>query len=654
MSNIAKDFISYVRSLSPAIFRLPILGNFDAYDDYDRSTSYVGSPYINQVENGYGFRNGVVSIASGPEQVSSNDEGCFFILSNLFKDVVDELGTDNERICVKRDAGNNEVDIRLRVQSGVQYLYVNDSSYARYIIHSFHGSKSIGINYADGEAFECFNDGKFIGVGSGVSDITSQALPVHFGGYYTGTLLLKSYLQAIIYFNRKLSKQEHSNLHLLASKLHVNTTKPRLSRPKRIIIPDNVLSLNGRTPHGLVQDVSGSDVHFTPTSETIFEGEGPSGNRPYAATGGVRDSSYIEATNTKIDNISPSTYSFLVRVDGAHEGGTGSIYSKNTWAVRIYCVGTNFYVAQQWSGSNAVWYVSSMLPVSSVFKHCVVCFSDVEGEVPKIWLNGVQQTVVTSVASSGSKLSDVGTARILDHGGGGREFNGAIDDFQIYDRCLTDEEIQSLYIKIASRCLDSGYLKRYPDSLGNISSGMIHRYSIDTGIWSVENNVITNHGSGGAHYPSGHVYGALYFKIYKDLRTTFFLNMTHALLPKLYSASGQYGYLFDITNTNSLAIYRITNGVIANFGIVTSADAINAGINYEFFVLRTPDERWDVWVRGGAYTSWTLLDSATDPSPNIYTGYRTLYMYPDNSYSKELFFPYFYEGTPDDIPLLAA
>ncbi|MDA3802876.1 MAG: LamG domain-containing protein [Patescibacteria group bacterium] len=93
-----------------------------------------------------------------------------------------------------------------------------------------------------------------------------------------------------------------------------------------------------------------------------------------------------------------------------------------------------------WDSSNASWYFGNTTISSGSWYHVFLLY-DGSGNY-KIYLNGSLDSAWPNLGTS----DDLGAVRYIGmFTGGSRYFNGSIDDVRIYNRALSESEIQSLY-----------------------------------------------------------------------------------------------------------------------------------------------------------------------------------------------------------------
>ena len=379
----------------------------------------------------------------------------------------------------------------------------------------------------------------------------------------------------------------------------------------------------------------------------------PSGGKGFTGGGGALGyDTNLSITDTNLDNISPSTFAFWVRPDSLGSGG-GRVYAKATTKRAIY-IGGAFtpVVIEAWSGGVATW-TFPVLP-QNLWSHISVRLGNVAGSVPVMFVNGSLVTTTVAVASSGTLSDDVGPAYLLDRSALAREIDGVVDDFQWFDRYLTDDECSSLYLRSALRCQRLAHDTEFPETLTTQTVGFIGPWEIVDGTWTWGTDTeITNVSLGTVYKRSKQAYGAWYYKFNKPSGGRI-IDMIIASLPDVYTATGQDGYMVYIESNGLLRIFTVTNGAAGATPISGAAGTFAGSTDYEIFIVRDTTGLFSFYARGGVYSSWTLIDTGTEnthtSSLNITTSCNLAHSGTRSDYQ---LFPYGMGLTPDDILWLA-
>jgi hypothetical protein len=227
-----------------------------------------------------------------------------------------------------------------------------------------------------------------------------------------------------------------------------------------------------------------------------------------------------------------------------------------------------------------------------------------------------------SAAPVGSKDADTGIAYLLDRSTDGRELKGMVSDFQIYNRYLTQAEADSIYQRSALRAKRLAHRTEHPVTLADQTSGFVGPWEVGSGTWAYDDDGsrrrLVNVTDGWATVPADQAFGVAVFG-----------------------------------STEAFGVFRITNGASANVVFNTAGGYFDIGVEYEVFIARrVEDSRWAGYIRGGAYTSWTLVSTGTDATHTT-SRFIVADLDADDTLSDVIFFPYGSGLTPNDIPALA-
>lgn len=265
-------------------------------------------------------------------------------------------------------------------------------------------------------------------------------------------------IDEVRYYNRVLSASEIKTLYNAGAGTKVNTSS---ANPPGTTLGSGLVgywSFNGPDLTDKVYDRSSSnDGYFysgaTSTAKTIGKvGQGVvfRNTTPYINAG----------SPATLDNLNQKTVSFWATRSVLHEnqqlvvkndsGGTsgwyinarGSVFSNGPNTVRY---------EHNWNSSPlqfAIWYGSTLLNSTSTWYHIAVSYDrGSTSNVPKIYVNGVPDTVTTAQSASGTVNDDSVSPLLFGADGSVTEFhNGKLDEVRIYNRILTDAEVKQLYL----------------------------------------------------------------------------------------------------------------------------------------------------------------------------------------------------------------
>ncbi|KPJ65223.1 MAG: hypothetical protein AMJ43_11130 [Coxiella sp. DG_40] len=104
-------------------------------------------------------------------------------------------------------------------------------------------------------------------------------------------------------------------------------------------------------------------------------------------------------------------------------------------------------------GGNALSTVD-FVPVIGQWYHVAMTYDDTSDRKIRIYINGAEQSYLHYVAATGTKLSNPSIhVTIGNRIGGGRAWDGLIDDVRIYNHVLTEAEIMAIVPEPATFCL---------------------------------------------------------------------------------------------------------------------------------------------------------------------------------------------------------
>ncbi len=661
MSTILDELVSFCLdpSLGCYTLRCPIDAKLSrAYDTYARAVTLTNTPYIRASAGGWGLFNGAtgrVDIADGVEQQGT--EGTVFVGSGGF-------GTPaaTEYLVSKASVALGTMWSMYTTFSTNKRVYF-DAGTARFVNYDTFSDRSLCVTYETGQIPDLYVNGDFNAAFSGSVTVTPNAAPVIIGGDTAATNCQNHGIQLLALFSEQLTQQQISDLHWLFNRLRSRVVEPNLSKARNSRGLSPLVKLSGRVRAAEAEDVSGNELHMALAVGTEVECKTPTGCGGFCAHGGTKHPMHLEVTDTQLVGISssPITYTFWVNRRGAGEVGAGHITALDT-NILIHSdatAGGRLYLFQLWDSGGAFyanWHAPCL--AQDAWEFVSVRFDGVAGNLPEVRVNGTDRVVTTLAASAGSVLANAGGALlVLDRVAKDRELDGCIADFQIHASYLTDAEVDRIYHSTA-HCVvwDRGYVHKYPEMATNVAVGNVGPFSIVSGQWknNQDSEVVCGVSGIAARRQDG-VYGLHYFTFNKKTRANLILDMLTGTVPAVYTDTQQNGYLFDVSNTNAIFVFRITSGVFASIGVSTGDDVVDSEVTYEVGVAMAPlpsGLNVELWIRGGAYTTWTLLDTAVDATPQLVYGYSTIHRTASDRAGNFLYFPYLYTG-PGSVPYLA-
>jgi len=252
--------------------------------------------------------------------------------------------------------------------------------------------------------------------------------------------------------------------------------------------------------------------------------------------------------------------------------------------------------------------------------HIVVTYdsSDKDND-PTFYINGIvvpAGDVVEASSPDGVASTDVGSELTVGNDNGfNRPSDGVFADFRYFNSIISAGEVKDLFLPGARAVTCSHPRFNWPESTEDKTAwGQVGPWEVLSGTWRwVDNGVsrgLYRVANGAVIRPQPHAYGSWYFKATYDLanylRVPFICNSKGE-----WDAADQDGYQIRLGLAGRVVLQRVDGGAPTTL-FFTDADYMADGVEYEFLVTRSTAQGWEVWIKGGAYTSWTSVDSGTD------------------------------------------
>ncbi len=321
----------------------------------------------------------------------------------------------------------------------------------------------------------------------GVSYFTPQTNNLHIGRDPLGyTEYCKGTIDDIRIYNRVLSNVEVTQLY--------NAVSPPVTLQTGLIAhyPFN----------GNANDESGNANNPTTNSATLTTDRCGNANKAYSFDGD--DYIQIPYNRALLPNNDTKTYSCWLKFSNNHAGNTfyfqngNADFSDGQFKFEINNQGRmNVQLHSYWGyggGSNAN-YMYHDIPNFNPLTYHLLAIS-IDNSIVKYYLDG--QLIVTKSWNLAYKPFDqnyqIEIGRHFNSYGGGyiNSFNGSIDDFSIYNRLLSDAEIQQLYntggnITITSVTPQSATCGNSNGTLTVVAVGTGLQYSLNNGAYQASN-----------------------------------------------------------------------------------------------------------------------------------------------------------------------
>ncbi len=193
--------------------------------------------------------------------------------------------------------------------------------------------------------------------------------------------------------------------------------------------------------------------------------------RGFGATLGVGTTDDL-TTGLTSDNTTRSI-SLWTNRNGAGGSSGGRLFSKGPAGTQtIDCfnsnVNTTYQFNHRWSGANGTWTVPQ--PALSSWVNYIVTYDySLAVNVPVIYLNGISQTVTTSIAGSGTITTDA-SPYVVGNIGGIRVWDGMHAEFAVWDRILSQAEATAIGARRYSPLFFPANLVEYVPCIRDLTS----------------------------------------------------------------------------------------------------------------------------------------------------------------------------------------
>lgn len=202
--------------------------------------------------------------------------------------------------------------------------------------------------------------------------------------------------------------------------------------------------------------------------------------------------------------------------------------------------------------------------------------------------------------------------------------DGMIIDPRVYDRALSEKEIRTEYLKYAKFPIFVEDLGNYVVSLANETTGQINgsEWEIYSGTWRLtsmvgglpEDKEIECVVAGLIYQEMDQAYGTWEWECYKADASAY-LAQFMASLAGPYTTLGQNGYMLGSSANEAVMLNRITNGGSTVLG-ASANGYITHSTWYKMRIVRTLEDEFSFYLKGGVFSNWTLVDTTLGSGSN--------------------------------------
>jgi hypothetical protein len=536
----------------------------------------------------------------------------------VFGEFANQLLT--QQIVAKRDgatAATQDYDFYV---TSAPLICLADGVTTSQFAYDYRGAKSLGVTVADGGIPNFYGNGGFVGIGNNALDVDDDGNTLRIGEHEGGTNRLQSPLGCVlIYVDKVLTDEQIAQLDEAWRRVRVGKGPRRFRR------------LPGPNLNGAVLDIAGDRLPDGNFPENIQGLNGvPSGNvmSPRGASG-MRCPAFYGTDEPRVDIPSDTSYTtpnlvsymFALRYRTTGSGAFGRLWTLNSGGIAYSTLLANaagFLYQCTFTDGLAVW-TTPVLPDGRDYVITLIHDRTTGGNLPRILVDDEELVVTVSTAKVGNLMIPAGAnLRLGNRPDGLRPCDSNIGPFRFWDKLLSEAERRQELVQMNNR--PEHLTRRFRQSVSlaavapndkagpwEVLSGT-HRWDDDG---TRRRLLCVTAGGTVATQPYAH--GAYYFRMLKALDASTTRVMFVANARETYGGATVDGYHLEISAGERLWLQRVLNGVATSNVILTAAGFVAVNTEYEMFIARrSRDNRFQLWIRGGAFTSWTSVGTGTD------------------------------------------
>lgn len=599
------DFRELVRSLNPVLGRLLVTGVVETLDSYARANTISGNPFWTKKKGKFGIgvnTTGNISVASGTEQFAAS-----MTLLAFFDSF--NGNTVGQRIISKRDGGGTAYDFYL---SAANTLSVFNGTISTTIapVASVHRARSLAVVLTNGSVGRFFVNGGYAAPGVNVANVVNYAGTVYLANLL-GASQLKSGLQGAFVFGSVLTDEQISDLDEafvripgIGKEQKIHAVSANL-RPAGIECTEMFVGQIGSD--GKIAGLKGVSVG------TITQPVGTNKSKCCLNPAMVGNGGFVQVTNPgSLISATQGSIEFVATPRADCPNGAYLVDANANIRTRL-----QFYTTTQWQSTKGNPAVTVVSPVGSARvgrpAHLILTWwTDAGIQTEELFVDGVSQgTSVFLDTTACSALQFLSSA--------GVSFRGTVSFIRPYNQRITAAQARSLYVEASRAGMVQDERFGYPVSLANVTAGKVGPWTRGSGTWQWQDDgtqrKLVTIGSGYAWrdgFGDGSAFGAWYWKSKKvgagnSLQVGIISNTNGAI-----GSTAQSSYDVRIASDESIIVFRVSPGPIYSGVIATIAGYVAIDTEYEFFITRRYDGLFTLYIRGGAFATWTTVGSGTD------------------------------------------
>ncbi|MFA5053118.1 MAG: LamG-like jellyroll fold domain-containing protein [Parcubacteria group bacterium] len=528
------------------------------------------------------------------------------------------------RVISKRDGASSSFEMYIRPNVGSCSLGITVGGVLNAVNYTQSGNGSLACTAANGGYPSFFKNGVLIGAGANIATFNSTTPNLYVGNYAFGTLACEIPISAIIIINEALSPADIARLHreLVDAPAVVSRARKAFSIPYPVKTAAEyaaegiILDLAPKVVGGKMRDMSGNGYDATITGQADASGSpgpfteettllaGSYGTFPAAFGAVIFDRTYTVEAWVRPKSISAGAGVLL---------GSASIpYVGRISAAMFSSYRDSALVQKTHASSNCI--------VANKISHLVYTFK-ADGATITVgkYCDGIDVGSITSLTG----LSPSGSVALLNifAVGSPSPFQAGYEGLRYYDnRVLTPAEIREEYLKGARKCLLDARVHSdgsCPVSLTAVGPGssIANGWTVQSGTWKVVEDAPTAPGVAGKRWLSNTAgtpgvcsqfdgnsnYGSWYVRTIPGAGGTIYVSLNSSVSGS-WNAANQNGYWLAFTN-RTVQLAKTVGGAWTVF----LYSPITIEQDLEFWVTRSFNGSFNIWVRGGTYGSdWTV------------------------------------------------
>lgn len=600
-----------------------IVGQWDLYKGSFRDQSRLynnhstpSNVYWNKAPN-----QGIVFNASGRLDISDSPE---LQLTSLSVSAYNSNGfktpTGTEYVIVKKDGGGSNF---LMYWDSTK-VYLSDGSTVSELTFSVAGKKNITLTCNTGEKPKLYSNGVYEGEGNNTLTITTNDAPIKIGSDENNANQL-SRLEGLILWDAVLTESQVSSVYSITDSIQsVSYKKKNFYAPSKINPrEDGLVAAYDMENVGqkIIDKVGGNDgdiVGCRSSSGPLGKSLWFDGNNSYNVSITIDLTSYSDVT---------FSYLFKYEVDNKYSVSYGVpndniSYGVNSGKARI---------DNDIDNANQGLFGTTTLTIGKWYQ--ALC--EIHSDGTKTFY--VDNSVEISNTEHTTNLTDAsGTTLTLSGRYGFNFWTGELADLRVYNKILSAAEKNNLYKQYAKTPL---YIEDFSDANESVTAQTVFventDFKVASGSFKIARDETNRPGkkhlecvsSGVAYIQSDMVFGTWEWDMWKGTGGTQPLVMFVAsrFEDSFLAPADNYGYGLYMNTSAFRRVLLVENSgaSVANLAYTGTNYVAEYGEWYSFRVTRRYDGQITMYIKGGSFSNWTLIDvsggSGSNPTTDIST-----------------------------------